>query len=567
MFQFFNLLEGMTVLENVTLPSIIAGSSRKVAEARAKDLLDLLGISEKTSQLPGVLSGGQRQRLSVARALANEPTLLLADEPTGSLDSAGGAEILELLRRLHVSGQTIVLVTHADAVAAAADRIVRMRDGRIDDGVDDVVAGSGDPVFADLVAERGLAMRAVWTRASSDLRHHLRAAIVVAVLIGLTSALALAAAEAAQRTDTAYARLRAAVNAPDELVASGTGTVAALIPHVDFSKVAALPQVKATREVAWMIGEGVGADGKALFGGVAQGTSILGASTAEGQSAIPWKVLEGRLPDPTRSDEVVVGYYPALNDPQAAVGSTIDLRLLKASVTPQELAGAGSASPAALDAALGPPIPVKVVGRVLVLDNSQLSGNNHEFFVSPAFVRKYQPSTLQIDYLLVTLKNGAADSAAFEKELLALYPTASVASSGDEVTVVRRAVDVRVTALWLVALLTTVVGFMIFGQALSRLNFAESTENPILSALGMTRRQLFAVAMLRAAAIGTAAGIVAFVVAVAASGFFPTGLARIVEPTPGTNVAAIVVAGAVLVALGVLLLSVVPALRARTRAR
>jgi len=154
-FQFFNLLEGMSVLENVTLPSIIAGSSRKAAEARAKDLLDLLGITEKTSKLPGVLSGGQRQRLSVARALANEPTLLLADEPTGSLDSAGGAEILELLRRLHASGQTIVLVTHADAVAAAADRIVRMRDGRIDDGVDDALAGPGDPVFGDLVAGEG----------------------------------------------------------------------------------------------------------------------------------------------------------------------------------------------------------------------------------------------------------------------------------------------------------------------------------------------------------------------------------------------------------------------------
>jgi len=152
-FQFFNLLEGMSVLENVTLPSIIAGSSRKAAEARAKDLLDLLGISEKTSKLPGVLSGGQRQRLSIARALANEPTLLLADEPTGSLDSTGGAEILELLRRLRANGQTIVLVTHGDAVAEAADRIVRMRDGRIDDGAGDAARESSDPVFGDLVAE------------------------------------------------------------------------------------------------------------------------------------------------------------------------------------------------------------------------------------------------------------------------------------------------------------------------------------------------------------------------------------------------------------------------------
>lgn len=152
-FQFFNLLEGISVLENVTLPSVIAGSSRKAAESRARDLLDLLGISELSSRVPGVLSGGQRQRLSLARALANKPTLLLADEPTGSLDSAGGAEILELLHRLNVSGQAIVLVTHSDSVAAASDRIVRMRDGRIDDGGGDTVALSSDPVFGDLVAE------------------------------------------------------------------------------------------------------------------------------------------------------------------------------------------------------------------------------------------------------------------------------------------------------------------------------------------------------------------------------------------------------------------------------
>jgi len=130
-FQFFNLLEGMTVLENVVLPSVIAGRRRKMAETRARDLLDLLGIGDKASAVPGVLSGGQRQRLAIARALANSPTLLLADEPTGALDSAGGAEIIELLRRLHGSGQTIILVTHDPAVADAAGRIVRMRDGRI----------------------------------------------------------------------------------------------------------------------------------------------------------------------------------------------------------------------------------------------------------------------------------------------------------------------------------------------------------------------------------------------------------------------------------------------------
>jgi putative ABC transport system ATP-binding protein len=130
-FQFFNLLEGMTVLENVVLPSVIAGRRRKMAETRARDLLDLLGIGDKAAAVPGVLSGGQRQRLAIARALANQPTLLLADEPTGALDSAGGAEIIELLRRLHQAGQTIILVTHDQAVADAASRIVTMRDGRI----------------------------------------------------------------------------------------------------------------------------------------------------------------------------------------------------------------------------------------------------------------------------------------------------------------------------------------------------------------------------------------------------------------------------------------------------
>jgi putative ABC transport system ATP-binding protein len=140
-FQFFNLLEGMSVLENVTLPAVIAGVGRRKAETRARDLLDLLGLGDKTRDAPGVLSGGQRQRLAIARALANEPTLVLADEPTGALDSEGGAEVLELFRRLHAGGQAILLVTHDHDVAAAGDRIVRMRDGRIE-GADVAAAGT-----------------------------------------------------------------------------------------------------------------------------------------------------------------------------------------------------------------------------------------------------------------------------------------------------------------------------------------------------------------------------------------------------------------------------------------
>jgi putative ABC transport system ATP-binding protein len=136
-FQFFNLLEGMTVQENVVMPALIAGSKRKAAETRARDLLDLLGLPDKAKAAPATLSGGQRQRLAIARALANRPTVLLADEPTGALDSAGGEEILELFGRLHRdSGQTILLITHDQPVADAASRLVRMRDGRVvDDGL------------------------------------------------------------------------------------------------------------------------------------------------------------------------------------------------------------------------------------------------------------------------------------------------------------------------------------------------------------------------------------------------------------------------------------------------
>lgn len=130
-FQFFNLLEGLSVLENVALPAVVSGLKRGPAETRARDLLDLLGLSDKAKAAPGALSGGQRQRLAIARALANRPTLLLADEPTGALDSEGGDEVMELFRRLHQGGQTIIVVTHDDSVAANAGRIVCMRDGRV----------------------------------------------------------------------------------------------------------------------------------------------------------------------------------------------------------------------------------------------------------------------------------------------------------------------------------------------------------------------------------------------------------------------------------------------------
>ncbi|HEY3717394.1 MAG TPA: ABC transporter ATP-binding protein [Jatrophihabitantaceae bacterium] len=130
-FQFFNLLDGVSALDNIVLPAVLGGVRRRAAETRARDLLDLLGLGDRSAQVPAVLSGGQRQRLAIARALVNEPTLLLADEPTGALDSDGGLEVLELFRRLHDGGQTIVLVTHSPDVAAGAQRQIQMHDGQI----------------------------------------------------------------------------------------------------------------------------------------------------------------------------------------------------------------------------------------------------------------------------------------------------------------------------------------------------------------------------------------------------------------------------------------------------
>jgi putative ABC transport system ATP-binding protein len=130
-FQFFNLIDELSVMQNVAVAAMLGGRKRAAAESRARDLLDLLGLGGRGQVGPGVLSGGQRQRLAIARALANNPTILLADEPTGALDSEGGAEIAELLLRLNAEGQTIVMVTHDMSLAAIVGRVEHMVDGRI----------------------------------------------------------------------------------------------------------------------------------------------------------------------------------------------------------------------------------------------------------------------------------------------------------------------------------------------------------------------------------------------------------------------------------------------------
>lgn len=131
-FQSFHLLPTLTAAENVQMPMFETDRSAKERSARASDLLEIVGLSHRGDHLPTRLSVGERQRVAIARALANDPELLLADEPTGNLDSATGEEILELFETLHQDqGRTLVVITHSDEVASRAGRVIEVRDGRI----------------------------------------------------------------------------------------------------------------------------------------------------------------------------------------------------------------------------------------------------------------------------------------------------------------------------------------------------------------------------------------------------------------------------------------------------
>ncbi|MGW3345104.1 ABC transporter ATP-binding protein [Nonomuraea rubra] len=139
-FQAFHLVEELSAAENVELPSLLAGRSLREARRRAGVLLERVGLTGRARHLPSELSGGQRQRVAIARALANEPRVVLADEPTGNLDSAATLDVLRIFEELRSAGQTLVIVTHDERVAATSDRLVSMRDGMFVD--DTSLAGS-----------------------------------------------------------------------------------------------------------------------------------------------------------------------------------------------------------------------------------------------------------------------------------------------------------------------------------------------------------------------------------------------------------------------------------------
>jgi putative ABC transport system ATP-binding protein len=143
-FQAFHLMDELTAAENVELPALLAGRSARSARRRAAELLDRVGLADRAGHLPSQLSGGQRQRVAIARALVSEPQLVLADEPTGNLDSQATVEVLRLFEDLHSSGQTLLVVTHDSRIAATADRLISMRDGAFVDETRLTGGSSGD---------------------------------------------------------------------------------------------------------------------------------------------------------------------------------------------------------------------------------------------------------------------------------------------------------------------------------------------------------------------------------------------------------------------------------------
>jgi putative ABC transport system ATP-binding protein len=151
-FQFFNLVSNMTVADNVELAALIGGATRREARARREELLAELSLTAKAGAAPARLSGGEQQRVALARALAHRPSLLLADEPTGNLDSANTADVLRLLCRSHAQGQAILLVTHDARAASMADRVINLFDGMIADDAD-LLPEPARPVAASGVLE------------------------------------------------------------------------------------------------------------------------------------------------------------------------------------------------------------------------------------------------------------------------------------------------------------------------------------------------------------------------------------------------------------------------------
>ena len=295
-FQKYNLLATATARENVEIPSVYAGLPRQKRSRRAIELLERLGLGDRTDHRPSELSGGQQQRVAIARALVNDPPVILADEPTGALDSKSGDEVLALLRKLHADGRTIILITHAENIAQNAERIVRLQDGRI---IEDTGAAAsagamsddGERELSDGVSLTASAQEAL-TTAWRSLRVNLfrTALTLLGIIIGVAAVVAMLAVGEGSRQKVLDRISSFGTNLM--LIRTGaagirnSGDIATLVPE-DAEAIKALPNI----ETALPERNG---RATARYGNIDYQTSTQGTG-AEFPLARDWPVAEGQF--------------------------------------------------------------------------------------------------------------------------------------------------------------------------------------------------------------------------------------------------------------------------------
>ena len=404
-------------------------------------------------------------------------------------------------------------------------------------------------------------MGAIRSRAGAEFRTRWRSLAGLALLIGVTGGIALAGVAGARRTDSAYPRFFARLGSVHAVVNScDTGFPAA---RVDLERVGRLPQVDSFIRI-WgppPLAVASNPQRRRIWSDINVNYSVL---SGLGTSIRP-KLLAGRLPDPARPDEVAVGY---LADPsrRVAVGEAIQVRFVRAGIRrPTDLFDDEFR---VRSMALTSPIVLRVVGHVEA-QGEVASGEEPTVYLTPAFERVYGDRLFACNGIGVRLHRGFDDLPAFLASVQRIAGNQEVSSFSTDLEAgsVGRAARLQAVVLLLFAGLATLIGIVVVGQALARLALTEGMENPTLRALGMSRRQLFAVAMFRAALVAVAGAALALGFAFMLSPAFPTGLPRLAEPSPGFALdAAALGLGGVAIVVGCLAAAAVPSWRASSAA-
>ena len=295
-FQRYNLLATATAGENVQIPSVYAGLAKHKRTERAVKLLERLGLGDRTDHRPAELSGGQQQRVAIARALVNDPPVILADEPTGALDSRSGDEVLALLKQLHAEGRTIILITHAENVAQHAGRIVRIQDGRILEDSGRTKAHAGTSAVADRNLRDGVSLAASMQEALVTAWRSLRVNLfrtvltLLGIIIGVAAVVAMLAVGEGSRQKVLDRISSFGTNLmlirPGAAGIRNTGDIATLVPD-DAAAIKALPNVEAALPER-------SSRATVRLGNIDYQTSVQGTGE-DFPSARDWPVAEGQF--------------------------------------------------------------------------------------------------------------------------------------------------------------------------------------------------------------------------------------------------------------------------------